>query len=195
MSQWALLMGCRDILRAPKAPQQSGLTGLGLSNLQCDINFDGQPVPACGELFVCIFPGAWMVSDAEGLDESFDINITVTVRMSVLPSDRQTAVTPLSSLGGKAMAQKLEEIRALLHLDNVQDQWLQRANFYLGALEGAGGAFVEPPRLRGIAAPQAQGPEWFSAERDVAGQILPCGLSQTMTFGGARRVQRIEGEE
>lgn len=195
MSQWALLLSCRDVLRARPGQTPPELSGLGLSAVQCDCNFDGQPTPICGELFVAVHPLSWTANDTEGLDEFYDIGITITVRMSVVPSDRQTTVTPLSSIFGKTMAQQLERIRALLHLDSVQDQWLNRANYYIDQLGSGGSGFVEPPRLRSVDLPQPRGAEWFSATRDVSGQVLPCGLSQQMTFGGARRAQRMESEE
>src|SRR5690348_12331744 len=102
-------MSCRDILRAPANQTPPELSGLGLTAAQCDVNFDGQPTPVCGELFVCIFPGSWVATDVEGLDEIYGISITVTVRMSLLPSDRQTTVTPLSSLHGKSLARLIEQ--------------------------------------------------------------------------------------
>lgn len=193
MSQYALLLACRDVLRAPLNQTPPTLSGLGFAAAQCDVLFDGQPPPNCGELFVAIHPGEWIAEDIEGLKERLDVEITVTVRMAVLPRDRQSTVSVLAGAGGKALDQQLEAIRALLHLDSVQDQWLNRANTqYIGA--GANG-FVEPPRFRGCSRPEPCGPDWFSADSDTQQRLPPVGLRQTLRFGGALRVQRIESED
>lgn len=192
MSQRALLLACQDILQAAPNQTPPALSGLGLPAAQCGVMFDEQPPPGCGELFVSIHPGDWSADDVEGLKESYDLEITVTVRMAVIPRDRQSNVCVLASLGGKTLDAQLEAIRALLHLDSVQDQWLNRANFYIG---GSASGFVEPPRFRGCSRPKPCGPDWFSADSDGKERLPPVGLAQTLKFAGAVRLQRIETED
>ncbi len=192
MSQRALLLSCRDVLQASKTASPPALVGLGLPQAQCDVLFDGQPPPGCGELFVALHPGEWTTEDIEGLNEVFGLDITVTVRVGVLPRDRMAPTSILASLAGESLDQQLEAIRALLHLDSVRDQWLNQANTYIG---GTANGFVEPPRFRGGDRPQACGPDWFGTDWDGQGPLPPVGISQTLHFGGARRLQRIESED
>lgn len=185
MSQRALLLAVRNVLRLqPPA-------GLGLANGQCEVMFDGQPPPNCGELFAAVHPGDWQATDVEGIDERYGFDITVTVRVGKVPRD-EIGLNALVGPTGKSLDDWLEKIRALLHLDNQADQVLSSANMIIGA--GANG-FVEPPRFRGASLPEPRGPEWFLAEAHSHGPMPPVGLSQTLTFGGARRVQRMESEE
>lgn len=184
MSQLALLKAVRDVLR------QAAPNGLGLANAQCEVMFDGQPTPGCGELFVAVHPGAWMATDIEGLDEEFDVDITVTVRVAKVPRD-EMGVNALVGPTGKSLDEWLEKIRALLHLDSFADQVLNKANTTIG---GTANGFVEPPRFRRGSFPEPKGPEWFSAETHQS-NLPPVGLAQTVSLGGARRVQRIESED
>jgi hypothetical protein len=56
----------------------------------------------------------------------------------------------------------------------------------------AGDGFIEPLRFEGGAPPVRRGPWWFSAEGD---DDPPAGLSQTLVFGRARRIQTLSGEQ
>lgn len=185
MSQLALLKAVRDVLRGA-TPQ-----GLGLPNAQCEVMFDGQPPPVCGELFVAVHPGEWSAEDIEGFNEVLGVNITVTVRVGKVPRD-EMGLNALIGPAGKSLDGYLEQIRALLHLDSWADQVLNKANTTIGA---SANGFVEPPRFRGCGLPEPKGPDWFSAEYNGHGPTPPVGLAQTITLGGARRVQRIESED
>lgn len=184
MSQLALLTAVRNVLRSQPP------NGLGLTKAQCEVMFDGQPPPSCGELFVAVHPAEWNVEDVEGLNEVFGVEITVTVRVGKVPRD-EMGLNALIGPAGKSLDGYLEEIRALLHLDSVADQVLNQANAIIGS---AANGFVEPLRFRGGSRPEPKGPDWFGAESSGAGMTPPVGLAQTLSFGGARRVQRIESE-
>lgn len=185
MSQRALLLAIRDTLR------QAAPNGLGLANAECEVMFDGEPPPACGERFVAIHPGAWTGNDIEGLDELFDAELTFTIRAAKVPRDR-LGINLLVGPTGKSLDELLEAARALLHLDSFADQVISKANTTIGI---AANGFVEPPRFRHASRPEAKGPAWFSAEAHGHGAQPPMGIAQTITLGGARRVQRIESED
>lgn len=184
MSQRALLLAVVDVLQAA-APN-----GLALPTAQCQVMTDGQPPPACGELFVAVHPGEWTTDDVEGLKERFGFEITVTVRVAKVPRD-ELGINALVGPTGKSLDDWLEKIRAHLHLDSVSDQIINTANTTIGA---ANNGFVEPPRFRGCGRPEIRGPDWFSAE-PYHGATAPVGLSQTLRFSDAVRVQRIESED
>lgn len=184
MSQLALLTAVRNVLR------QAAPYGLGLPIAQCEVMFDGQPPPVCGELFVAVHPGDWNAVDVEGLEEEFGVDITVTVRVGKVPRDGM-GLNALIGPAGASLDGRLEQIRALLHLDSVQDQVLNQANQIIG---NSANGFVEPLRFRGCSRPEPKGPDWFGAEANGHGPLPPVGLAQTLHFGGARRVQHIESE-
>lgn len=175
MSQRALLLAVRDYLRS----------SVNLADDECEVMFDGQPMPMAGERFVSVWPGDWSARDIEGLDEEYGINITVTRRVTYAPADR--VVAPLTGTDAQALDQLLEAIRAKLHLDSQGDKVLNAANTIIGT--GSNG-FVEPLRFRHGSRPEPKGPDWFSAD----GESEVSGLAQTLTFGGARRLQTIESE-
>lgn len=185
MSQRALLLAVRDVLR--QAPPQ----GLGLTALECEVMFDGEPPPSCGERFCAVHPGEWQGEDIEGLKERYGVELTFTVRAGRQPKDRM-GVNLLVGPAGKSLDDLLEAARALLHLDRFADQVITKANATIGS---AASGFVEPPRFRNGGRPEPKGPDWFSAESDSPGLLPPVGLAQTLTLGGAVRVQSIETED
>lgn len=184
MSQRALLLAVRDVLR------QAAPSGLALANAECEVMFDGQPPPACGERFVAVHPGRWSGEDIEGLSEVYDVSLTFTIRAAKVPRDR-LGINLLVGPTGKSLDELLEAARALLHLDSWADQVITKANTTIGV--NANG-FVEPPRFRDGGQPEPKGPEWFCAESGHGGDT-PMAIVQTITLGGAKRVQRIESED
>jgi hypothetical protein len=183
MSQRALLLAVRDQLRLA-APD-----GVGLAPEECEVRPDGRPPPNVGERFVAVSPSYWRGEDIEGLSEELGCQVTVTVRAARVPDDR---FGPYLLVGptGKSLDELLEAIRAVLHLDRSADAVLNRANAIIGA--GANG-FVEPLRFREGGRPDEKRQDWFEGReggrvpRDTIVAIV-----QTLTFGGARRVQTIE---
>lgn len=186
MSQLAILKAVRDQLRLPV---NGG--GLGYAAPQCEVQFNGQPPPNCGEVFVAVHPGGWRAEEVEGLAEEFGVAVTVTVRVGKAPLDR---MGPNALVGptGEALTQRLEAIRALLHMDKGAYPVLALANATIGS--GANG-FVEPLRFLDGGTPQECGPDWFSTDWDGGGRLPPVGIAQTLTFGRAKRYQTVENEQ
>jgi len=178
VSQRALLLAVRDHLRQE----------LSLATGQCEVQFDGQPPPVCSELFVAVHPGDWANEPVEGLLEVYGVEVTVTIRVARVP---QHALGPNALVGpsGESLDNWLEKIRAVLHLDKGVYPVLTKANALIGSGENG---FIEPLRFQSGGRPQPRGPDWFSADTDLSSRLPPVGLSQTLIFGGARRVQVIE---
>lgn len=193
MSQRALLLAVRDRLCQPPADG-----GLGYrKGIECEVMFDGQPpVSMPGDFFVAVHPGEWIGRDAEALDELYGVNITVTLRVTKFPQDR-IGINALVGDPGQRLDRLLEAIRAKLHKD-PGPRSATNSNHYpvlalANAIIGAGdNGFVEPLVFRGADPPQPRGPDWFLADVNVETRLPPIGLSQTMRFGGARRLQVIE---
>lgn len=182
MSQRAILLAVRDHLRAE----------LQLSDLQCQVMFDGQPPPACGEVFVSVHPGSWSGNRGDGdLDESLGVLVTATKRTTYAPADR--VVSPLAGPEFEALDRLLERLRAKLHKDppatgsSTHYPVLALANATIGATANG---FIEPLVFRDGGRPEPKGAEWFSAEPGTG----VCGLAQTLVFDGARRVQTVESQ-
>ena len=177
MSQLALLKAVRDVLRA--AP-------VSYANAQCEVMFDGQPPPNAPEKFIAVHPGNWSATDFDSLDERYAVDITVTVRVGKVPRD-QMGLNALVGPTGASLDRELELIRKTIHSSYTV---LTNANTIITA---AADGFVEPLRFRNASAPQPRGPEWFHAYSQNEEPIQPpMGLSQTLSFGEARRVQTIE---
>lgn len=188
MSQRAILLAVRDRLRQPPADG-----GLGYQPKECAVMFDGQPPPWAGERFVAVWAGPWVGHDLEGLEEEFGIFVTVSMRAARIPPDR-LGESLIAGPPGQSLDEVLRAIVAKLHMDPGpiavgnpgQYPVLALANATIGAGENG---FVEPLRFKDGGRPEEKGPEWWWAE---PAQGAPAGIVQTLTFGGARRVQVIE---
>lgn len=193
MSQRALLLSVRNRLRDTVA---NG--GLAYANAECEVMFDGQPPPNAPERFIAVHAGTWTArGDTEGLDETYGIMVTVTVRTAKSPIDKTAPNLLVGSTGGQ-LDVLLEAIRAKLHkdpgprssTDTSQYPVLAVANTTIGASDNG---FVEPLVFTDGGQPEAKGPDWFHADSDNwSGSIRHVGIAQTLTFGGARRIQVIE---
>lgn len=181
MSQRALLLAVRDHLRKE----------FQWSELECAITYDGQPHPMCGDFFVAVYAGVWTSARIEGRDDTFGVQVTVSRRVTAWPADRVDV--PLAGPDGEALDKLLDSIAAKLHGDppaagsSSHYPVLALANATIGS---AANGFVEPLWLLDGGRPEPKGADWFHAdpERDV------CGLAQTLTLGGARRVQTAESQ-
>lgn len=183
MSYRTLLLATRNRLRDTLV---SG--GLAYPSAVCEVQLGPEPPPVCGEKFVSIHEGSWQAEDIEGLSETFGLDVTVTFRVAKVPEDRQ-GTNALVGPTGASLDEECRKIVACIHLDKGGDAVLNAANTLLG---GTVNGFCEPPRFRGADIPRLRGPDWFGAEDVSSGRIQNMGLSQTLHFGGAKRVQTIE---
>jgi hypothetical protein len=166
----ALTLGVVDFLRDPTV-------GMSLSADETDEQILGQPPPTAGEWFHGVH-GLGFTNDAtETLDELYRFIVVVTVRSGFSPVDRDN-VAVLRDLRTRA-----EQIRAKIHSSY---DLMQLVNTRVGT---SANGFVEPPRFESATPPEVRGPEWFWGEGT---EDPPTGISITLTFGRARRVQRIE---
>lgn len=183
MSQRALLKAVRDLLRLPVGAGTPA-NGLGYANAVCEIMFDGQPPPSCGQLFVAVHEGDWTSNFDEAREDDMGVEITVTRRVAYLPRDRGY-VALLDATD--ALHVEMDRIIAKIHdNENVRTA----AGTIIGNLASN---FHRPLFFRGPAGKTIpQGPDWFSADPD--GPSPPTGVARTLRFGGATRTQRIEDQ-
>jgi hypothetical protein len=181
MSQRALLLATRDQLRASP--------GLKVPEDQIQVTYKGRPYPMAGPKFIGVWAGYWRDNGSNGLtlDELYGINVTVSVRMADVPSDRLGVEAAKANDGLIALC---EQIRALIHMDpedTVVGGVMWRANAILG-IETANG-FIQPLQfLDGGSADEKSGAWWGAKGQPMAG------LAQTVSFGSAERVQNIESQ-
>lgn len=124
---------------------------------------------------------------SEALEETFGVQITVTVKLGQVPRDRIGTNAYLGP-AGESLDDELRAIVALLHHDKGAYPVLAAANVILGASVNG---FIEPLRFTSGGSPQQVGPDWFSAVTTKSTQAV-AGLSQTLQFGMAKRIQNIE---
>ena len=180
MSQRVLALACRDTIRTA--------LGLGTEPLVCDVTFDGQPHPGCGEWFYAVHPGSWQgQSEDADLEEIFGVSVTVTRRIGFAPKDRWGSEVWGKTLTGLDV--KLRKIIVALHHSYPV---LNAADATLYAESNTQWGFDEPLMFLGGTPPMPKGADWFSAQDINAGKFANAGAAQTLTFGRAKRCQPIE---
>jgi len=174
MSMNAIILGSVDFLRSSN--------GLNLDTKECDEQPDGQPPPMAGQRYFAISEGDWSNSATESLDETYGVEVTITLRAGVVPVDRINV----------ALKQQLRivaaQVRAKIHMNY---NLMAAANAKLNA--SVENVFVEPLRFRSAGKIQIREADWFWAHV-TDDTKAPSGVSITLVFGGARRVQTIESQ-
>lgn len=176
MSQRVLLLAVRDTLR-DRVP---------LKAEECEVTGDEQPFPIVGDRFVGVHPGYWRQTGVGlDLDEEYGISVTVSVRATKVASDRVGPQLLAKARGG--LLELCEQVRAAIHMDSQESATagvLPRANQMLGNQVNG---FEEPLIFQDGGRATKRGAAWFGG----SGARL-AGLSQTLLFGRARRIQTIE---
>ena len=187
-------MSARALQMATKYQVQ---TLLHLDDASCDIMFDGQPKPGCGEQFIAIHEGDWGAGshgDAD-LEEVFGVSVTLTRRVTYAPQDqRGTEVLQKIVTGMNAV---LRQLLVLLHRNWAMLTDLTNANSANAIINAEAGAaragFYCPLSFTGASQVMEKGNDWFCAwDPDIREQhpAMP-GLARSLFFGGAKRCQGI----
>jgi hypothetical protein len=186
MSQRAIMLAARDHLR----------NLLALGETSCDTMFDGMPYPMAGETFVAIHPGNWTgESEDSDLSENFSFFVTVTRRLGFVPFDRALRETWAKATEGiEAVCRKIiigKPVKVTsadygLHM-NYTVMNAANTTYITASYSG----FHEPVRFLNGGQPTPRGPDWFTAETHQDGKTMNAGISQTLTFGQAKRVQGL----
>lgn len=171
MSMPALLTAVRDRIRSV----------LSYAAFECDVQPDGAPDPASGQVYVSVHAGSVRNDDMESLDEYFEVLVTITLKIGYLPVDAYGPQVILKTTTG--LYARAEAVRRVVHMDYTA---MTAANTTLG---GSVNGFIEPLSYRGMRRPEVKGPAWFSAEDE---DNPPAGLSLELRFDGARRKQTLE---
>lgn len=183
----ALLFSVRDNIRA---------AGFGYGEPQCDIQDDGRPPEAVGNIFVAVHELTSRSTARRNLDEYFGFALTVTLRVSIPAfrvGDMQMA-SKLARTGTKnepSLNARMEQLRGFLHMNwtitVVTGQTVPSANDRIAAWMPSGTVygFVEPAAYTGRDKPELVGGEWFGAVPDAKDVGIKC----EMRFEGARRMQ------
>jgi hypothetical protein len=179
MSMRSLLLATRDRLR----------DGLSYREGECEVGWDGMPQPRSGQVYVAVHPGSVGNTQDQCLDESYSVDITLSLKMGTYPVDKWG--NPGIVLADTGLYARAEAIRALIHMDYVSMNNANAGSDYsIGILENG---FIEPLKFAGMGSPTERDPGWWWSESQTQTQTMaPSGLSITLSFNGARRVQVIE---
>lgn len=152
---------------------------LSLTEGQHAVVVDGRPPMISGQRFVGVHAGDWSNANNESLDEYIGLTVTITDRIGMFPFDRQGAeALEKAQTGLETFA---EAVVAAIHSNYVL---MNAAN---ALIVGTVTTFVEPLRFRHGEKPTYRDGTWFGAEPEQ-----DAGLSITVVFGDARRVQKID---
>lgn len=183
MSQSILMQAVRDLLRLPVGAGGTG-DGLDLADTECEVMFDGQPPPACGERFVAIHAGSWTNRGGYSLgrEDVVGVEVTVTRRVAFTPRDRPFVALRTAS---NALDRLVDQIIAKLHMNYAVTN---ATNLSLG---GAVNGYIVPLVFLGCGRPEPKGPDWFSSDAESTTAV---GVTRTISFGEAQRDQTIESQ-
>lgn len=172
-----LLLGIRNRLRTA-----TGSGGAGLSNAECDVEYDAMAPATVGHRYVAVTPGTWgrgqrHLSSGGVYDFSYSVNLVVVVRANHIPRDRTRDVF-IGNLGA------LDELCDLCVRAVDFNYALQVAvNSLIAADTGSSTeGFIHPPVFQSATKPQEVHAEFFG------GSSVKAGLMRTLTFADARRV-------
>lgn len=181
----ALLLTVRDRLK----------TALHLSDDECEVMPDGQPIPSCGQRFVAVHEGDWNIlgpgtgSDYD-LDETMGVSVTVTWRIHQYPFDRLGP--ELLYRPGEGADNFIRRIIAAVHHNQtgiriaantrIANEWGSTPDGFCTTLTaGSAGRW------------EWKTDDWFMAETDVDTPWRFAGIARTIAFIGAQRIQTISG--
>jgi hypothetical protein len=192
------MLATRDLLQRPVGAGTRD-DGFGWDASICEVEFDGQPPPICGELFIAIHEGAWSGEYIEGRKDRIGVEITITRRIAAYPVDR--GKTPLLE-AADALHVWIEKIAAKVHMNyNVLDMaggtcvdhvWTGGKSYSLTATENG---FAEPLYFTGCAGKtEKKGPDWFMADPSENVDNAPLGIARTLVFGNAVRYQSTDSQ-
>lgn len=166
----------------------------------CEVGFGPEPKPACGEFYIAIHPVDWsFAGDDYDLDESYQFGVTLTMRMGYAAKDRwgigvwlgTTTLLP-NVINDDGLDARVR--RAIVAIHHNQVQIRQAASLLIDSTRSD--LIVTPLTIARIQMPQPRGPDWFMAPQPESDQhIAECGVSQTLIFGGGRRVADIPNME
>lgn len=164
-------------------------TALGLGAHECDLTPGPEPHPRAGHTFIAIHPGGWATRQPSDnyLDEVIGVLVTISLKAGRYPKDRwgPTVTGNSSDVDLPPFELIARRIIAETHLSHT----LRTAANDLIANDSSG--FVEPMRfMRAAGPPQDRPPEWWSVTNQQKNS-QPAGMSQTLVFDGARRIQTV----
>jgi len=194
MSLRALLLATTELLRLP-TPQGQTINCFTDGGIGRFVKADaiavrpppGRPPALAGEIFVAVWSPDWNNQGTEGFDENYRIMVTISRRSPVKPDDRFQELITDWPLGLLSLA---DMVRTALHLNyNV----LNRANDHIdramrdmtGGAQTEGVGFVEPLFFTSGGQTDEKGGSWFKGNQ----KERAAALTQTLSFGPARRVQ------
>jgi hypothetical protein len=179
MSQAAVMIAARDAIQDLFKVDAS----------ICEIGFDGTPKPSAGEWYYAVHAGVMSsVSSDWDLGEEYQVQVTVTRRMGVTPTDRWGIGAWLADPnGGAGLEARCRQIITRIHHNQIvriaADDEIDG---------GASGKILTPLQWLSTQPPVLRLHTWFSAPAPKTEyEVSPSGVSVTIVFGRCQRVQSI----
>jgi len=193
MSAVALAQAVRDVIQA-----RIQINGKNPDATVCEVGLSGMPKPGSGQVYIAVHLGGWQpVSGDYDLEEEYTVRVTVTVRLGSTPTDRHGLAVWVAATAG------LDAIcRAIVQALHQNQQVRLFANSGKSYSIGDSGpstpdGFYTTVQFTGAEPPQPQRASWFlageSPDPDNAAELALSGVSQTLSFGKARRCQTVAG--
>lgn len=197
----SLTLAVRDQLRAAVV-----YGGLALDVSECEVMADGKPPPGCGIKFAAVHQGPRRNRLLTGDESEFGCMVTLSWKTSA-PFDR-IGTAEIEVVDG------LDDFADSVWNCIFAHQWgvdptgvMNKADQYLAARTSD--PLADPPDYyqwvealypQDMTVPQPVREEWFNATRtghqtrgsQYAETMQFCGFSVAITFGGAKRIQRLE---
>lgn len=182
----ALLQACLETLHTAFVGDFNDLDAT--IGIQCA---PGMPPPMCNDIYMAVwFSSLIPLQNAGWLGEEYEVVVTITKKLGVIPTDRRGNIAwGAVQRGLWVMARKV--IVALHGDQNLDYGPINRANELLGDTVNG---HLEVLRVQPIQAPSVKGPDWFSALQPDGNPLpnAPAGMSLDVPFRGAKRMQTIE---
>lgn len=186
----------RKVLKRAIVKHLTSAMTLSDNGTEIDSVMGGQPHPRAGNVFFGVHSGYWsgkFQMDA-CLDEEMEVVITLSLRGTHVPGDRWGGSLLDVDEDGLDFLTRLAIVRIHENWDvmNIANDLLQlQSNHYLG---GAVSIFAEPLHFAGCDEPTARDAGWWHGAPQT-NSMKPEGVSQSIRFAGARRIQTMVLDE
>ncbi len=175
MSLWAMMPAFRDITKKL----------MSLNANECEITPEGKPFPSSGDRFFAVHCSPFSGRSDLTLDELFSVNLTISLKGTHIAYDRW---------GPELLARKTTGLlwyagllSSKLHMNY---EMMDLANSLILEFTTQNGYEV-PLQFKNADVPTIRGGDWWLAEANEPRM----GMSITLYFGDANRIQTIEDEE
>lgn len=182
MSAPALAQAVRDVIQGAVL-----LNGQPIDANTCEVTFDGAPKPGAGQMFIGVHLGAWNPMPFDySLDESFQISVTITLRLGVAPQDRFGVAVWAAAVGG--LDAVCRQIATLIHQNQTCRAYANDGKSYSINTTTTAGFYTTTQFVPPASPPKFRDYKWFTGGELTDDPLVAAqsGVSATLTFKAER---------